>query len=194
MSTRASIIPFAIAASAATATLLFYTFSNYSISKSSKKIPPVHIRTSIPAKEVYARFRDPSFYLSLTPESGYTVQHSSPTDNGVTYTLHHQISSTREQVTECKREWNGEGEDLVFWDLFPVLGAGFRVCCFVAQEMEGVVSVSAELEIEGSLGLRGFFGFVSARQIGTRLERLKQVIEKEGVAQTSMQSGAVSET
>jgi hypothetical protein len=164
-------------AAATTAAIVCYAFSPYSKSKSLYKVPPVTIQTNSSAQEIYVYFRDPAAYLNLTPESQYTVVSSNESPYGVDYTLHHQVSDSRSVVTECRRDWNDE--KMVFWDTFPVLSTAFTVKIKVIQEGEGAVKVEAEMEIDGSAGLRAFFGWVSPRQVRTRLERLQAKFEGE---------------
>ena len=174
MSNR-SIIPLAVTSAVATAGVVYYAFSPYSKSNSQCKVQPVTIKTKSSAKEIYLYLRDPATYLDLTPESQYTVVSSKASSTGVDYTLHHQVSGSRSVVTKCRRDW--VDDEMVFWDTFPVLSTSFKVLMKVVQESEEVVKVEAELEIEGSAGLRAFFGWVSPRQVGTRLQRLKAKFE-----------------
>ena len=171
MMNNRSNLPFLAIGIAATAGTLYYLFSPYSTSKSRKVIAPVQIKTAAPAKDIYLRFRDPVFYLSLTPESQYTVLSSEIQATGTDYTLYHQISSTRSVTTKCRRDW--DDDQLTFVDFFPVLSCDFKVFLMLQQRDQGTVEVRAEVTIEGSWGLRAFFGMVSPRQIRTRLERLR---------------------
>jgi hypothetical protein len=109
MATRKN-LPYIAAGVVATAGALYYVLSSHSNtgSKSRRIIPPVFIETIIPAKDVYLQFRDPGFYLSLTPESQYTVVSSEIQDSGMEYVLHHQVSSSRSVTTKCRRNWVDE--------------------------------------------------------------------------------------
>jgi hypothetical protein len=166
-----------VAGAAATIGAVSYVFSPLSIQKSRHVVDDILISTSLSAQEVFKYLRDPINWLDLTPDSMYTVLDMHPFSNGVEYAIHHQISKYEATVTKYKRYW--DDSDLVFHDEFLIMDAPFKVRLRVTQDGVKLVKVQVEIELEASMGLRAFFGFVSPDQVETRLQTLKVRLETE---------------